>query len=243
MWLDTLSFLVSASSLALIRTSFNPGGGPPPPRLRLAVAEGLSYVLRHPVMGPVAAMAALFTFVGSPVGGQLVLFAKERLRASDAQLGLLYSAQSMGVIALSLAAGPLRKRFSFSQMIIGAMTLNGALIAVVALTPWYWSAVPLLGLRAGAMMLFNISVISLRQAIVPNAILGRVTSTLNVLVNAANPLGSLLGGLAIERTQSVALVYGAIGILQTLIALAFCFTPLGHAERFLAQPETAQKSG
>jgi predicted MFS family arabinose efflux permease len=128
-------------------------------------------------------------------------------------------------------------------MIIGAMTLNGALIAVVALTHWYWAAVPLLGLRAGVMMLFNISVISLRQAIVPNAILGRVTSTLNVLVNAANPLGSLIGGLAIERTQNVALVYGAIGILQALIALTFSFTPLGHAELYLPQAQTIQKPG
>jgi hypothetical protein len=128
-------------------------------------------------------------------------------------------------------------------MVLGAMMLNGALIAVVAWAPWYGAAVPLLGLRAGMMMLFNISVISLRQAIVPNAILGRVTSALNVMVNAANPLGALLGGLAIERTRNVALVYGAIGVLQTLIALAFYFTPLGHAERFLPGAETAKKPG
>src|SRR5438128_1153295 len=75
--LDALSFLLSAGSLALLRTSFNPSGSLPPPGLRHAVAEGLAYVLRHPVLGPVTAMAALVVLVSSPVGSQLVLFAKE----------------------------------------------------------------------------------------------------------------------------------------------------------------------
>jgi len=167
-----------------------------------------------------------------------VLFAKERLQASDPQLGLLYSAQSVGVIVLSLAAGPLRKRCSFSQLVLGAMMLNGVLTAGLALTRWYGAAIPLLALRAGLMMLFNISVISLRQAIVPNDMLGRVTSSLNVLVNAAAPLGSLIGGMSIDRTHNVALVFGIIGLLQFVITVAFSLTPLGRSERCLPQPET-----
>jgi hypothetical protein len=45
----------------------------------------------------------------------------------------------------------------------------------------------------------------------------------------------------VERTGSVALVYGVIGPLVALLALAFSFGPLGHADRYLpaAQPEHA----
>jgi hypothetical protein len=39
--------------------------------------------------------------------------------------------------------------------------------------------------------------------------------------------------VAIERTQNVALVYGVIGVTIFLAALAFSFTALGHAERYL----------
>ena len=39
-------------------------------------------------------------------------FAKDRLQASDSQVGFLYSAGSLGVVVLSLAAGPLRKRWT-----------------------------------------------------------------------------------------------------------------------------------
>jgi hypothetical protein len=58
-------------------------------------------------------------------------------------------------------------------------------------------------------------------------------SIAGVLAWSAIPLGALLGGWAIERTGSVALVYGAIGATVALIAAGFSFGPLGHAERYL----------
>jgi len=84
------------------------------------------------------------------------------------------------------------------------------------------------------------NVISLRQAIVPNLLLGRVTSVLNVLAGLVTPLGALIGGILIERTRDVALVYGIIGGLIVMIGLTFAFTPLGHAERTIPQAEAGQ---
>ncbi|HYX50520.1 MAG TPA: hypothetical protein VE843_12295, partial [Ktedonobacteraceae bacterium] len=49
----------------------------------------------------------------------------------------------------------------------------------------------------------------------------------------AIPLGSLLGGFAITWTQSVALVYGVIGVLIFLISFCFSFTALGHADKYI----------
>ena len=80
---------------------------------------------------------------------------------------------------------------------------------------------------------------SLRQAIVPSHMLGRVISVAMVIAWSANPLGALLGGWVIERTGSVATVYAVIGVLTFLIPLAFSFTPLGGAERYLpTKPQT-----
>jgi hypothetical protein len=92
---------------------------------------------------------------------------------------------------------------------------------------------PVIALSMGTGILFNINTGSLRQAIVPNHMLGRVISIASVLAWSAMPLGSLLGGFAIERTGNVALVFGVIGVLQVAIALGFSRTALGHAERYL----------
>jgi hypothetical protein len=142
-------------------------------------------------------------------------------------------------VLLSLAAGILRKRWSFSTVALGALMLQGLLQMGFALTTWYWAALVIWGLFSGLGILFNINTGSLRQAIVPNHMLGRVISIAGVLAWSAIPIGTFLGGLAIEKTGNVALVYLVIGIATFLIPLCFAFTPLGHAERYLPTPEPA----
>jgi MFS family permease len=239
---DALSFLVSALSLVLVGTNFSAGNGQGPvaTTIRQDVIEGLRYVLSHPVLRNISAMMALVNFVGSTTGAQLVLFAKHRLAASDSQVALLYSAGSVGVVVLSLAAGPLRRRWPFSKVALSALMLDGLLTVALAATRWYWGALLLWALVSGLGILFNINTGSLRQAIVPNHMLGRVISIAGVLAWSAIPLGTFLGGAVIEWSRDVALVYGAIGVLTFLIPLAFSFTALGRAEQYLPQQVPSQ---
>ncbi len=57
------------------------------------------------------------------------------------------------------------------------------------------------------------------------------------VVTSNDPLGVLAGGLAVDWTGDIRLVYATAGALIALIGLAFTFTPLGHSERFLASVE------
>lgn len=239
MLFDAGSFLVSVASLALIRTSFNAVGNERPrTSLRRDIMEGLRYVLGHPVLRNISAMMALVNFVSVTTGAELVLFAQRRLHANDSQVALLYSAASVGIVVLSLAAGPLRKRWTFSTVALGALMVEGLTRVALAFTTWYWLALALWAFGSGLGILFNINTSSLRQAIVPNYLLGRVLSIASVLAWSAIPLGSLLGGLAIQQSGNIVLVYAVIGGLTVLIPLAFSFTALGHAGRYLPQPET-----
>jgi MFS family permease len=231
--LDAVSFIASAFSLALIRISFNTGEKRERTSIRSDVVEGLRYVLSHPVLRNISLMMALVNFVGSTTYAQLIFFAKTRLQATDFQASLLYSAGSLGVVILALAAGPLRKHWSFSTVALGALMLEGILTVVFSLMRMYWMAVVLWTLIGGLGILFNINTSSLRQTIVPNHLLGRVVSIASVLAWSAIPLGSLLGGFAITWTQNVALVYGVIGALIFLIPFGFSFTALGHADRYI----------
>jgi MFS family permease len=240
---DALSFLVSSGSLGIIRRSFNVTKEKKTTTIRQDIAEGLRYVLRHPVLRNISAMMALVNFVSSTVNSQEVLFAKQQLSATDAQVGLLFSAGSAGVIVLSLAAGPLRKRWTFSRVALGALMLEGVVIIIISFTSLYWLALPLWALMSGLGILFNINTGSLRQAIVPNYLLGRILSIAGVLAWSAIPLGAFLGGVAIERTGDVALVYRVIGILVVLIPFGFSFTPLGRAEQYLPKKEPGAAEG
>jgi MFS family permease len=172
--------------------------------------------------------------VGATVFAELVLFAKQALRAEDSEVGLLFAAGGAGVVVLSLAAGPLRRRWSFGNVALGALMMTGLLTVALAYTTSLWIAVVLWALSSGLGILFNINTGSLRQAIVPNHMLGRVISIAMVLAWSANPIGALAGGVLIERTGDVRLIYGVIGVITFAIAFVFrVASPLGHAERYL----------
>jgi MFS family permease len=236
---DAFSFLVSALAVASIRTSFSAARAEEKKRsgsaFRQEVVEGLRYVVGHPVLRSTAAMMALASSVGFTVYAQLVLFAKEQLSATDAQVALLFAAGNVGMIGLALTAGPLRRRLPFSKVALGTIMAGGVMIMLLSLTRHYWIALSLWTLIWGLAVLFQINSNSLWQAIVPNHLLGRVQGVMTVAYWSAIPLGAFVGGVVIERTHNVALVYGAIGALISLCALAFSFTALGHAERYLPQ--------
>jgi predicted MFS family arabinose efflux permease len=245
LWVDAASFLVSAATLLAIAAAFNaPRDEQARQAIHREVLDGLLYVLGHPVLRNISAMMALINLVAATVYAQLVVFAKRELDASDSRVALLYSAGSAGVVLLSLAAGPVRRRLSFSVAALGALLVDGLLTVVLAATRWYWAALVLWAAISGLGIFFNINTASLRQQIVPNHLLGRVMSIAGVLAWSAIPVGALVGGWAVERTGSVALVYGVNGARVALLALAFSFGPLGHADRYLpaGQPEHADTS-
>ena len=243
LYVDAASFLVSAIALSLIRRSFNAPVAPRATTIRQDIAEGLRYVLAHPVLRNISLMMALINLVSTTVFAQLVLFAKQDLRAADGEIGLLFAAGGVGVFLCSLSAGPLRKRFSFGTVALGALMLSGLLTIALAYATSIWSGVLLWGISAGLGTLFNINTGSLRQAIVPNHMLGRVISIAMVLAWSANPIGALAGGFLIERLGDARLVYAGIGALTFLVALAFRLaSPLGRAERYLRPlPSAAAK--
>lgn len=243
MYFDALTFVLSALSLWLIRCRFNPEEGheKEPTTVRQEVREGLTYVLRHPVLRNISLMMAIYNLIGTTVFTQLVLFADVRLGASESQTALLFSSSAAGMMVLGLLAGRIRKRWSFSKVALTALVIDGLMILVFSQMRQFWIALPIYGVGAGFGILFNIQTISLRQAIVPNNMMGRIMSIAGVLAWSAIPVGAYLGGVIIEATNDVALVYAGIGAITMTIPIIFSFGPLGHAEDYLPKDEPQQK--
>jgi MFS family permease len=235
---DSATFAISAVSLALVRTSFNPEQPPERKHILRDVSEGLRYVLGHPVLRNISLMMALVNFVAATTYTQLVLFGKAELGLTDTQVGVLFAAGSAGIVVLGLAAGPIRKRLSFSAAALGALMLSGLLTVAFAFNDRYGVALVLWAAVSGLGLFFNINTISIRQQIVPDHMLGRVVSIAGVLAWSAIPVGTLIGGWVIEATDDIVAVYAGIGALVFSIAAAFSFTALGRAEDYLPAGET-----
>ncbi len=235
---DALSFVVSAVSLSLIATSF--GGrdrGSSERRLRSEIAEGLRYVLGDPILRNLSLMLAVATFFYYPAAAELVLFAKERLQASDSQVGLLFGAGSLGSLLFALAAPAIAQRLGFRARTFGAAAFKGLLLVSFAVVAQFWlgAVVWLLVLGFGA--LFSVTSEALKQELVPNELLGRVRSFTSVISWSLVPVGVLLGGALIEATGSPSLLYACSGSGIAVVALVFFATSRERASRTIDATE------
>ena len=149
-------------------------------------------------------------------------------------MGFLFACGAAGIVVVSLAAGPIRRRLSFAVTALGAIVVSGLALTAMALVHSYPAALVLWGASSGFGLLLNINTGALRQAIVPPQLFGRVVSVAQVLAWSAIPLGSIASAAAINAS-SVTTVYAAIGVLIVAIALAFALSPVGKGDRYLAE--------
>ena len=238
---DTLSFAISAVLLTLVKTSFNAVYKQARTTTILQdITVGLHYVFQHPVLRYIVLMLVASNFLTPTIFAQMVFYGKERFGTTDSQISLFYSAGSVGVVTFSLLAGRLSKIWSFGTLALGALMGAGLITVALALVPIYWLALPLCLLYSGTFSLFDINYVSLRQTIVPDELLGRVVSVSRMCGFSAAPLGVFVGGLLIDRTHNIALIYGIIGALVCGLAVAFAFSPLGHTDHYLTHTQNIE---
>jgi hypothetical protein len=110
----------------------------------------------------------------------------------------------------------------------------------IGLTPSAWAAGGLLAIEGLALTIVNVLGTSLRQAIVPDALMGRVVATSSLVVFGTIPLGGLLGGV-VGRTLGLRapfLIGGALLAATALLALPWVNNRTVHAARMAAGATT-----
>ena len=204
---DALSFVVSALSVSLIRRP-EPAVVRPPAAaagVRGEIGEGLRLVLGDPILRPLAAATATRTFFGNFYGALYAVYAVRTLGMSPALLGLLISLGGVGSLPGALFAGATARRFGLGPTLTGSLLFSGLLSFLTPLAPGPTAAgpAPLAVLFLAlpqlfgdwAMVIFLINAISLRQAVTPDHLLGRMNASVRTLVGGLSPLGALIGGV------------------------------------------------
>jgi MFS family permease len=160
----------------------------------------------------------LIGFFDSALLAVLVLYALYDLGLTPVGLGLLLTAASLGDIVGAFLARPAADRLGIGPTIIGGAALVGiaGVLFPLASGTDILAAITLgsaeLLFRLGALV-YSVNQLSLRQAIVPAQLLGRVNATMRVIVQGVAPVGALVGGLIGEL----------LGLRTTLIVVAFGF--------------------
>jgi len=207
---DAVSFAVSAVSLLLIRTA------EPAPRrrtehvtFRAAMGEGLSFVLRHPVLRKIVACTGTANFFSSGTGAVEIVFLVRVLHESAGVVGALFSLGAIGGVLGGITAGRLGRRIGTARIIWVSALVPTPLFLLMPLAQPGWGALLFaVGVFALSFLavVYNTAQVSYRQRICPPELLGRMNASVRWIVWGTIPLGSLFGGA----------LGGWIGVRQTL---------------------------
>jgi len=221
--LDAVSFLVSGWMLKGIKEQGEPAHeGKGTASLWAEILEGLRLVWHNEVLRLLAWTVALWQFLHCMYLAVIILFASRELGLSPGAIGFIYAASGAGCLLAAVLARHGSERFG-----VGPQTAQGLALTALAWLLFavagggYWVALATLSLGMllfgfGA-TLFTVNYLSLRQAITPDALLGRMTATMRFLTVAAAPVGSLFGGILAT----------AVGLRATLWCVGLAGLALG----------------
>jgi len=197
--IDSVSFLVSALTLGLIRTR-EPAVVPAEhPNLRREIGEGLREVLGQPLLRASALAVIIHGLADGMYGALVVLYMNQGLGFEPGVLGLIWAVGGVSSFLGAALAPRLTRWLGFGPAMAAGLGLFGLSQGLIPLASGasLLSVGLLVGqqLGDGFYMVYEINQVSLRQAIAGEHILGRVNATFQFLSLGALLAGSLLGGL------------------------------------------------
>jgi MFS family permease len=246
--IDACSFFASAFALGRIEHEEVIDREISKPSVSADIKEGLNVVLSDRRLRMIAGSTGTSNFFSTALGTIFLLYLVVPSPAglgvskdlAGVTAGIIFSVGSIGALVGVVIASRLAKTIG-----VGPAIIASALVGGLGAIPYYLSgsltASPLfslvglsvnhsmLSIMAGqfvsfiGVVVYNINQVSLRQAIVPLRLQGRMNATMRFLVWGTIPLGALTGGLlggflGLRTAIGIAVVGGSLAFLWVLLS-------------------------
>lgn len=160
------------------------------------VAHGIRYVMGHRLLRPMIVTSTIFNIGWFLIQSVFVVHALGRLGMTPTTVGIALGAYGGGMVIGAALSGPLSRRLRFG--LVTVLGPAGGFIAATLMVTTLW--VPASAFAFASFFLFGlgpvlwtISTTSLRQAVTPAPMIGRVSSLVVVSTYGARPIGAGLG--------------------------------------------------
>ena len=187
--------------------------------LKEEIVEGVRWFWNHRLLRTLGLFAGTFNLVFGATMSVFVLYSQDVLGLDEAAYGFLLAAGALGGILGGLMTRRLSDRFGPGTILLADALISGLAFIGIGLTTRAWVVGLMFVLMSLSDMFGNVILVSLRQAIIPGHLLGRVASAYRLVVMGALPLGALGGGL-LARATHLATPFWAGGLLLILVGLA-----------------------
>ncbi|HEU0304651.1 MAG TPA: MFS transporter [Gaiellaceae bacterium] len=241
---DAISFLGSAFFVLRIRKRedvVHPTAAAERPGMRAEVWEGLRFVFKDPRLRALTESTVIFNFCANGAFAVYLVYAVRTLGLSPAAIGVIFSLGNIGWLVGALVAGRLSARLGVGRTIVFTGLVAAPALMLVPAAPKS-APIPFL-IAAGVinsfgLVIWRIAQVSLRQAITPDRMLGRVNAVSRFVMWGTIPLGTLLGG-ALGSTIGLrtTLWLGTIGASFTVLPVL-----LSPVRKIVSVPDQPEES-
>ena len=226
---DAVSFLASAVMLRSVAVNETAPATEVRSAMRREIVAGLDYVWHQPLLRTTALASMALLFGLSIFGTIISLFALKELGFEAGPLAMIFAVGGVSSLVGSVLVGPVTRALGVGPAMIVGLLVAGLLLLPLVLAQGHgasaavWLAVQQLG--DGAVLVFLINEVSLRQTIVAPGLMGRVNSSVGFLRSMARLSGVLVAGVAGEIIGLRATL-GLGGAVVTLAAIFLACTSL-----------------
>ena len=181
-------------------------------------------VVGNPILRATAAATGLWNLFDGARIAVMILFLTRIAGLQAGAVGVMFTLGAVGFLIGSLLPERMARRFGLGRAILLGIVLavpSELLTAFASGPPTVAAAIAGAGFFLTGLTIptYDINQFSLRQAVTPLRLQGRVSATMRTLIRGLVPIGALLGGLLAER----------IGLREVMIVSA-----LGGPAAFLA---------
>ncbi|HXV70166.1 MAG TPA: MFS transporter [Acidimicrobiia bacterium] len=201
-FVDAATFAAAAALVFLIAGEFRPKNDVDDPSKVASsfwgdLKEGVRWLWNHPLFRPMAIALGVLNGTMMMTLATFVLFAQEILDLDATRFGLLTTGVAVGGVIGSFAAHRVAKALGQGGSLFASILVMAVSLVVSGLTSSFWVFWAMGMVSALAGTLWNVITVSLRQALIPDRILGRVNSVYRFIGWGIMPIGSALGGVVV----------------------------------------------
>ena len=188
-------FVVAALLVLTLRGRFRPLRVAQPVSVRRDIADGVRWLARHRLLRGLTLISASTALIQTMAQGVLVLYVLQVLRLPSGDYGYVLLAAGAGALIGGVATPQLVRWFGRGPVLTLGAVVAGLPPVLMAFTRNGYVAAVLFAITAAGVMTWNVITMSLRQALIPQEMFGRVQGAYRTLVWGAIPIGGLAGGV------------------------------------------------
>ncbi|KAA0564395.1 MFS transporter [Bacillus sp. CH30_1T] len=214
---NSISFLVSFLAIASLRMKMNERDSS---RYSIwgEIREGFEFVAKtKPILYTNLAMVS--SVFGTTLFLTLLVFhLKDSINVNTVMIGWLLSMGGVGAIAGAITSNLFRKRFSYRSILFTASVIGGLSILCFGLLETYFWLVIMNAVGTFCASMMSPCIITIRQTLTPDHLLGRVQATSRLMTWVFMPLAAFLAGILADSigTDLTIMLAGAISTLASI---------------------------